>query len=352
MTVFWIAAGLMCVIALGFLAWPVWQARERTGQWPMPGILAAAALAPAAVLIYQHVSTWNGANVPAQASGAQAEQIAIVDQLAARMQDNPDDVDGWLLLGRSYLTLQQFADARLAFMQAWQRTPEPDNSLKLGLAIAMIHTEPAALAGEGGQLVEEVLRSDPGNQQALWYGGLVAAETGRYEVVQTRWSNLLAMNPPAEVARVIEAQLAQIAAMTGGSTTAMPPVAAQPAGGNAAAAAGPTVTLRLSLGESFSPADFEPSARLFIFARAQAGGPPLAVIPAAVSDLPGEFVLSDANVMIQGNTLSNFNEIQLVARISRSGSPTQQPGDVFAETRYDMSAGSGNVDLVLDQVAP
>ncbi|HMB73892.1 MAG TPA: hypothetical protein VKQ06_09995 [Gammaproteobacteria bacterium] len=358
MTEFWIAAGLMSVIALGFLAWPVWRARETSGRWPLPGLVAAAALVPAAVFVYQHVRTWNGQSALPEVAAAQADQLAVVDQLAQKMQENPDDVEGWMLLGRSYLTLQQFQQARMAFQQAWQRTPMPDNTLKLGLGIAMIHSDPAMVGSDGGELIEEVLASDPGNQQALWYGGLVAAERGRLDVARTRWASLLAMDPPAEVARVLEAQIEQIDALDGGAAAAALGGAAPPAGARAAADSesadadtGPVIRLRLSLGDAFSAEDFGPNARLFIFARAQAGGPPLAVVPAAVSDLPGEFTLSDRNVMIQGNRLSNFNEISLVARISRGGTPTQQTGDVFAETRYDISAG-GVVELVLDQVAP
>lgn len=351
MTEFWIAAGMMSVIALGFLAWPVWRARETSGRWPLPGLVAAAALVPAAVLVYQHVRTWSGQATSPEVAAARAEQVDMVEQLAQKMQNNPDDVEGWMLLGRSYLTLQEFPQARMAFTQAWQRTPAPDNALKLGLGIATIHSDPAALGGEGGALIEEVLASDPANQQALWYGGLVAAEKGELGLARSRWASLLAMNPPEEVARVLEAQLAEIDAMSG-TVAGAPASPAQPSSAAGAAAdAGPVIRLRLSLGDAFSTEDFGPGARLFIFARAQAGGPPLAVVPASVSDLPGEFTLSDRNVMIQGNRLSNFEEITLVARISRGGTPTQQSGDVYAETRYNVADG-GVVELVLDQVAP
>ncbi len=351
MTEFWIAAALMCCVALGFLAWPLWRARESSGRWPLPGIIAFVALAPAAFLVYQNIRTWDGDTTTAQREANRADQVAVVDELARKMQQNPDNVEGWMLLGRSYLTLQQFPEARMAFLQAWQRTPEPDETLKLGLGISMIHSDPATLAGEGGQLIEDVLATDPGNQQALWYGGLVAVERGDVEAARTRWSALLAMNPPPEIARVIQAQIGELDAMTGGAVAAARGSA--PAAGNPPTAApeGPVIRLRLSLGEDFSPEDFGPDARLFIFARAQAGGPPLAVVPASVGDLPGEFTLSDRNVMIQGNRLSNFDEISLVARISRSGTPTQQSGDVFAETRYSIEQG-GPVELVLDQVAP
>jgi cytochrome c-type biogenesis protein CcmH len=349
MTEFWIVAACMSVFALAFLAWPIWRARESTGSWPLPGLVAAAALVPLAVLTYQYVRTWNGNGDNGAIAATNAEQLSVVNQLAERMQDNPDNVEGWLLLGRSYLTLQQYANARMAFLQAWQRTPSPDNSLKLGLAMAMIHSDPATISSDGGQLIEEVLASEPRNQQALWYGGLVAAERGRLDLARSRWAMLLETNPPAEITQVLQSQIAELDSLAGVQGS-LATAAAEPAAA-AASEPGPVIRLQLSLGESFSTDDFGPSARLFIFARAQAGGPPLAVVPASVSDLPGEFTLSDGNVMIQGNQLSNFNEIQLVARISRSGTPTQQAGDIYAETRYNMAAG-GVVELVLDQVAP
>jgi cytochrome c-type biogenesis protein CcmH len=349
MTEFWIVAACMSVFALGFLIWPIWRARETTGNWPLPGLIAAAALVPLAVFVYQYVRTWDGNLDTGAIAAANADQLSVINQLAEKMQDNPDDVEGWMLLGRSYLTLQQYPDARMAFLQAWQRTPTPDNSLKLGLAMAMIHSDPATVSADGGQLIEEVLASEPRNQQALWYGGLVAAERGRLDVARSRWATLLETNPPAEIAQVLQTQIAELDALAGVQRSPAP-VAAQTAPGTTAVA-GPVIRLQLSLGEGFSADDFGPSARLFIFARAQAGGPPLAVIPASVSDLPGEFTLSDSNVMIQGNQLSNFNEIQLVARISRGGTPTQESGDVYAETRYAIADG-GIVELVLDQVAP
>lgn len=354
MTEFWIVAACMSVFALGFLIWPVWQARSSSGNWPVPGLIAAAALVPMAVFVYQHVRTWDGNAEAGAVAAANAEQLDIVDQLAEKMLESPDDVQGWLLLGRSYLTLQQYQQARMAFEQAWQRTPTPDNSLKLGMAMALIHSEPAMISADGGRLVEEVLASEPQNQQALWYGGLVAAERGRPDVARNRWAALLASNPPAEIAKVLRTQIAELDALVGAQASASPPATGQVAGQPAAASAaadGPVIRLRLSLGDEFSASDFGPAARLFIFARAQAGGPPLAVIPAQVSDLPGEFTLSDSNVMIQGNQLSSFEEIQLVARISRTGQPVAQPGDVYAETQYSVSEG-GPVELVLDQVSP
>ena len=351
MTEFWIVAALMTVIAIAFIAFPIWRTREKSGRWPVAAVVAAALLAPASVLLYRSVTTWSGA---ATAMVATDDQLAIVEQLAAKMQQNPEDVEGWMLLGRSYLTLQQFPKARAAFEQAWQRTPSPGNDLKLGLGIAMIHSDRASIGGGGGQLVEEVLAADPRNQQALWYGGMVAYDRGRTDLARDRWTRLLALGPPPEIARVIEQQIAMLGAGTppiDAASDAPPAVTRQatPSSAAGSAADGPTIPIRVSLGDGISTEHLGPNAALFIFARAQVGGPPVAVIRESVAAIPGVFVLSNARTMM-GNRLENFEQLTLVARLSASGQPTESPGDIYAQSTYDVAAG-GEVQLTLDQIA-
>jgi cytochrome c-type biogenesis protein CcmH len=230
------------------------------------------------------------------------------------------------------------------------------DDLKLALGIAMVHSDRASLGTDGGQLIEEVLTAEPNNMQALWYGGMVAIEHGRSDLARDRWARLLTMNPPPDIANVIEQQIAQLGGMpafAGGGAPAAGPGGDAPgaaaAPGGAANAAGPVIRLHVQLGEGMSSANVSPNASLFIFARAQAGGPPLAVIRQPATAVPGDFTLSDANVMIQGNSLENFEEIRLVARLSMSGQPTEQPGDIYAETMYHLG-DEGVVTLTLDQV--
>ncbi len=78
-------------------------------------------------------------------------------------------------------------------------------------------TDRSSLTGEAGRPVEEVLAAEPGNAKALWYGGLVALDLGRYDAVRTRWTSLLALNPPPEVERAVRSQLA---ALEGGALEA------------------------------------------------------------------------------------------------------------------------------------
>ena len=183
-----------------------------------------------------------------------------------------------------------------------------------------------------------MLEANPGNPKALWYGGLVALELGLDDAVRTRWTRLLALDPPDDVARVVQTQLA---ALDGGG----------PAEGAAGAPVpvGPEIKLSVTLAPELSLSDLGPAAQLFIIAREAEGTPPIAVIRQPPSALPGEFSLSDANSMIQGRSLSAYPEITVVARLSRSGQPTAQPGDWQAEAVV-RPGDPETVALVIDEV--
>jgi cytochrome c-type biogenesis protein CcmH len=341
-TQFWWIAGALCVVAVAVLVLPLWRVSRKQGQWSFVGLVAAVAIAPVAVALYKHVSNWN----PDVA--ARADQGArLVAQLAERLQSAPDDVQGWQLLANSYMALGRYDEAAAAYQQVWKRTPRPDNELKVAYAEAQILTDRGTLTGDAGKLVEEVLAAEPRNPKALWYGGLVALELGRADLVQARWSSLLALNPPEQVAEVVRAQLAAV----GG------PVATAAGGGSAAGGApqgaaegGPTITLSVTLGAGRSASQLGPNAQLFVMALAPEGGPPLAVVRRPPSAVPGEFTLSAANSMIPGRSIANYAEVTVVARLSASGQPTAQPGDLFAQTVVRPADAGAPVALVIDQV--
>lgn len=334
---FWLVAASLGTAAAAFLILPLWRERERSGHWSVSGLIVAFATVPVAIGVYLNVSTWSAEEAPR----APSEQIEMVAQLAARMAESPDDVEGWLLLGRSYMVLGQYPLARQAYSEAYARTSVPDNDLKLSFAEASILSDRASLGGDAGNLVEEVLEAAPGDPRALWYGGLVAIERGLDESACSRWSALLATNPPADIADVLRSSVASLGC---GPVTTV-------AQADIGADGGPTITLNVRLGEGQSIATLGPQAALFIFARAPGGGPPVAVIREPVSAVPGEFTLSDSNTMLPGQSLANYPELSLVARVSASGQPTEQSGDLYAEANYNPGT-EGAVDLVIDQVVP
>ena len=332
MTEFWLGAGVLGLVAIGIVLWPVWRHSKSSGRWSPAGLIAAVAVVPVAAALYFHVSNWNP-EIAARAS----EGSRLVEALAAQLAQTPDDVEGWKLLANSYMALGRYPEGRAAYEQAWQRTPMPDADLTIAYAEAQILTDRASLSGEAGRLVEAVVAVDPGNPKALWYGGLVALESGREADVRARWTALLALNPPQQVAEVVRAQLASLSGAA--------PVAPQ----QGAAAAGPSFQIAVSLGAGRSVADLGPNAQLFIIARTPGGGPPLAVIRQPASAVPGQFTLSDANSMIPGRSLGAYEELTVVARLSASGQPLEQPGDWFAQTVVRPGEG-GTVALVIDQV--
>jgi cytochrome c-type biogenesis protein CcmH len=332
---FWIGAASLLAMALGILLFPLWRERQRSGRWPITAMLTAIATVPVAIGTYLAVTNWD----PAQATAESQAERTMVAQLAAKLVENPDDVAGWRLLGRSYMVLGEYRLGRQAYIEAWNRTPVPDNELKLALAEALILWDRSSVTSEGGRLVEEVLRDEPDNQGALWFGGLVALERGQSALARERWTRFLEFNPPEDIANTVRGLLARIPA---DSSTA-------PAG--AAQESGLALELDIRMGEGVPLDSIAPTAALFIFARAPGERAPVAVIREAVSALPGTFTLSDRDGMIAGRSLAAFPELALVARVSMNGQPVEQPGDLYAEASY-RQGDANRVALVIDKVVP
>lgn len=348
MAQFWIGAALLSVAALAFVMVPLWRQRQETGGWSPLGSVVAALLVPAAVGLYLGIGTWDGQSAPGTANTALPPMTELVESLDARLQEQPDDPAGWYLLGQSYMTLSRYVDARRAFREGMARDPAPGIDMKLAFAEAETLIDPQALLGEAGEIFEEALGIQPDNPTALWYGGLSAAATERPGVARQRWSRLLQLDPPQAMRDVLEQHLNALGGIAEPVIQDPPLQLAQ-----TEPPAGLEIRLRITLGEGLeaSAAATSPGAVLFIFARAPEGGPPVAVIREAASSIPGEFSLSDANNMLPGRSLADFEALTIVARISASGQPTEQPGDVYGEVLYTPEEGNAIIDLALDQVA-
>ena len=340
---FWIGATLLSLGALGFVLVPLWRERQRSGRWSGLGSVAAALLVPLAVILYLGIGTWEGQSDPGGAMPAMDELVASLD---ARLQEQPEDPAGWFLLGQSYMSLSRFTDARRAFREALARTPAPGTDLRLALGESEVLADPESLRGSAGQIFEEVLQLEPENTTALWYGGLAAAATQRMEVARMRWSRLLQLDPPQALRDVL---LQHLDALGGALQPADEPL--QLAQSEPPAGLEIRLNIRFAEGLNAAGAIDNPAAALFIFARAPEGGPPVAVIRHSATAVPGVFSLSDANSMLPGRSLADFDALTVVARISASGQPTAQPGDLFGEIELRPEEGSGALDLVIDRIA-
>jgi len=331
-TSFWIGAAALTALALAFVLVPLWREQRASGRWSFTGIAAALLIVPIAFGLYATVRTWQP-----ELLAQRSEQSALIAQLAALMAENPDDVEGWRLLGRSYVSIGDYTRARQAFEEAWRRVQSPDNDLKLSLAEAYVLEDQTTIAGPVGELIEEVLAEEPNNPKALWYGGQRALGIGDNAAARARLTRLLELGiAPDDLARIIRAQLAQL---PGGEGDLARP----------AAAGGPEIAISVRLDASVSTESLGDDAALFIFARAPGGGPPVAAVRAPASAVPGEFVLSDRDAMLPGRSLADFPELNLVARLSTTGQPIEAKGDLYGERVYRPSDGT-SVELVIDKV--
>ena len=260
-----------------------------------------------------------------RASTAQIE--AMVARLAARLRDNPDDVNGWKLLGRSYGVMGRYAEAADAYAKAAVRAPR-DAPLLVDLADMLAMARGQSLQGEPEKLALRALELEPGNLKALALVGSAAFERRDYAAAAAHWERMLAqVAPDSEDARSIQRNVDEAKSL---------------AKDKPAAAAGVrgTVSLSPKLKEKAAPDDV-----VFVFARAVDGPPmPLAVARIRVRDLPYRFHLDDSMAMTPAMKLSAFPKVVVAARVSKSGTATAQPGDLQgASAAVENDAGAVNV---------
>jgi len=250
--------------------------------------------------------------------GATVQQLeSMVERLAARMRENPDDVQGWQLLGRSYAALGRFKESADAYAQAALRAPR-DAQLLVDFADALAMARGQRLEGEPEKLVQRALEIDPQNPKGLALAGTAAFERKDFAKAAEYWERMLPLVPAdSEDARVIRQNVAEARSLAG---QAPPGTAAEAASG----ALRGTVFLSAQLKAEVAPDDV-----VFVFARAAEGPPmPLAVARTRVRDLPYEFRLDDSMAMTPAMKLSAFPRVVVGARISKSGQPTAQAGDL------------------------
>lgn len=351
MTAFLLLCALMALAAFGLIAWPLLRASPDSEQKSAWGnriaLLAAAILIPAvAAGLYARFSNWqwNGANP--QSAGLDIN--AMVAQLEQRLKKNPNDVDGWLMMGRSYVALGRYALAVNAYQQAYDLTQGKNVDALTGLAEAMVLVDEASLTGKAGQLIEQALALQPTSPKALWYGGLAALRAEKLSLARERFQGLLAQNPPDKVRAVLQREvqdLDQQLSDGGGTKASSPAVDGKDQR---------KLTVSVALAPEIKQKISEPLT-LFVLAReAGKGGVPLAVVKRTSNDIPLTVELTEADAMVPTRTIASTPSIEVVARLSKSGAPLEQSGDYAGAATYsfDKQGAQGSVKVKIDRVIP
>ena len=325
------AAGVLAVVI------PLLRSFGAVAPAPWAALGAAGVLVMGSVLLYVTWSNWSWHAAPA----ADSPQT-MVARLARQLESDPKDLEGWLMLGRSYVVLQEYPLALRAFERADRLSGGKNVEALIGEAEALALQDPAELDGRAGRLIERALALDPNSGKALFFGATIAARRGDLPLARERYAKVLAMNPPDNVRMLLEQQIRAIDdKLAAGPASAAP----QPAAG-----AGAEASVRVNI--TLSPAvTGMPAAPLFVFVR-QAGqkGPPLAA-KRLESHFPQSVTLTQADSMLPGHSFAAGQQVQVVARIARSGSPVGASGDPFGEITYRVGQ-DGLLNLVIDRLMP
>lgn len=302
------------------------HAEASSGRWMASLLILAIPLVAGSLYWalgnYQSLSQTEQAGTANQTTPDLEKMKTMVAGLAERLQKQPDDALGWTMLGRSYRYLQQNDKAVIAFEHAYKLLGD-QTEIMLLYAEALAFNNNEQLAGLPAELVFKALAIDPDNVTGLWLGGMAKAQTGDFAEALALWKKLETLLPPgSEAQQEVQGLLAKVATqMPEGAAQANP----QPVQAIKAASIEVQVSLAPELQKSAGPGD-----TVFIYAQALSGPKmPLAIVRKQVSELPLTVSLTDALAMTPTMKLSNFEQVKLLARISKSGDAMQQPGDLL-----------------------
>ncbi len=338
MTVFLILAALLTVAGVLAVALPLLRRGAAESAPPAPWMALGSALfvIVGSALLYAHLSNWSWR--PAAAADSPQTMVA---RLARELEANPQNLDGWLMLGRSYVVLQELPLALRAFERADRLSEGKNVEAVLGEAEVLALEDPTELDGRAGRLIDRALQLAPDSGKALFFGATVAARRGDFPLARERFARLLAMNPPDNVRPILEQEIRALDERMAAPAGA----AAQPGASGTAPAIHLTVTLAPGVAAGTG-------APLFVFVRAPGGpGPPLAA-KRLESHFPQSVTLTPADAMIRGGrSFAAGQAVQVVARIARSGTPTGASGDPYGEITYQVGQDAP-ASLVINRVTP
>lgn len=375
---FWIyAIALLAVVAI-LISWPLFTGPAKD---KITGLFIVLMLPLAGILLYQSVGTPAAIDLPAatpqrtaqaqqphSAQGGQMEEL--VASLQQRMQENPDDPEGWLILGRSLKSMQRFPEALEALGNANRLIPNnPMIMIELAEASLFVSGQ-ADISPEGRQLIESALQIDPANQKGLWLLGMVSAQDGDDAKAIGLWQQLLdQLDPASGAAQSVSEQISMAQARMGqpvseamtAAATEVEASAAEPeaavetapeTGAAPTAVADSGIPVTVSISDELGAA-MPGNATLFVFVHpAGARGMPLAVKRLAPQGFPMALNFSDADLLNPGMSLQDFEKLDISARVSMRGGVVPTSGDYQANMVTVDTSAVTKIALHLDQRVP
>ena len=301
-----------------------------------------------AALAYSRLGSLPALDPSNTQSAAQAEQHkmqTMVDQLAQRLQQHPDDLQGWAMLAGAYKLQGRLQDAAKAYERA-QAFVDTRAELLASQAEVLARLNHDSLQGRPSALLDQALALDPRAPNALLLAGAAANERGDHRRAIDLWERLAAQfDPASEEGNAIAQAVAQARQAAAAAGQAVP----APKANAAASVAFVSGVVRLApdLANKLQPGD-----TLFVFARPDDGTRmPLAALRATARELPLTFKLDDSMALAPGRSLSGQKTVRLEARIAKAGMAQTAPGDLYGVVEH-VAVGSTGVELLINQVQP
>ena len=347
-TAFLIAAAAMVAVALAVLLLPLVRQGRKSGR---SRSVFAVALLIALVLPLGTGALYLLVGTPAALNGVTAEAAAPISmqqalaELRTHLQQQPDDLQGWMLLAQTSSMLRQPADARDAFDHALKLAPNNAEAMIGWAENDSMTRSDHRIEGRALELLKRAVQLHPDSQRGLWLLGISNFQRGEYREAAATWRLLQPqLEPGSNVARAVAEQIAVADARAGGA----------PAGASSSAAAAAPQGAALQVQVALAPAlkgKLAPGDALFVYARAENGPPmPLAVAKLDPAQLPTTVTLTDAMAMTPAFKLSSVERVFVGARISHSGQPVAQPGDLEGDAGVVAVDRKTPVKISIDKV--
>lgn len=342
--VFYLIAAAMIAVALALLLVPLIRQGRRQGR---PRGIFILALAVAFVLPLGAAGLYLLLGTPVALNGVekQAEQPLTIDQavaeLRAHLAEQPNDLQGWLLLAQTYGAMHKPGEARDAYDQALKLDPDSTVAMVGWAESDSIARPDHRIEGRALDFLERAVRQEPDNQRGLWLLGISQFQHDRYAEAATTWRKLQPMlEPGSTVAKAVTEQIAVAEARAGGTPVAQETPALEGPALRVQVSLAPALKTKLGAGDT-----------LFVYARAEQGPPmPLAVARMDAGALPASVTLTDAMGMTPQLKLSSAKRVFVGARISKSGQAIAQPGDLEGDAGVVDVNAAGPIKIEIDKV--
>jgi len=345
---------------------PAAEAARPSALGKLTAAIVVVVVPVAAALTYVRFGDLSAFNPLARQGADAAHQFSkddlasMTQRLAERLKKEPDNANGWSTLARTYYSMGRFAEASAAFEKLVELVPD-DASLLADYADALAMAQGRQIAGKPMELVNRALKIDPLQWKALAMAGTEAFDRQDYKTAAALWEKLHASLPADALMKQqlvgsinearMRAGMPQLAKAAPPATPAAPAAGAGPAADATAATSGGRVAGTVSLGAHLR-AKVAPEDSVIIFARAAEGSRmPLAMMRLQAKELPKTFTLDDTMAISPEARLSNFAEVIVGARISKSGSPMPQKGDLEGLSK-PVRLGRADVAVTIDRELP